>query len=97
MAVLENTLDTFGKPQTKISDPDKSQVSYLVRKCRDGFVFYEIVPSAGSLPKNLQGKWSRQVDAEKAVLNHLKTMTPTPRTQVLKRSEQRAKEKAKEE
>tara|TARA_B110000503_G_C7084765_1_gene386777 strand:+ start:1039 stop:1329 length:291 start_codon:yes stop_codon:yes gene_type:complete len=96
MAVIETTLDEFGKPQTKIFDSDKTQISYLVRKCRDGFVFYEIIPSAGKLISKLEGKWSRAVEAEKAVLHYLKIMKPTPRTRVIENAKARSDRKAKE-
>lgn len=88
MVEVKEGLDEFGKTVITVSDMDKTQASYTIQKTRDGYVFYEVVASVGKIPKVLEGRYSRPVDAEKAVVHYLNTMKQTKRTQIKKRYEE---------
>lgn len=60
-----------GKPRVDIHS-DKYKQTFTVDKTEDGFIFYEVRVSKGSVPAQLQGKFSRMSDAVKAVEHYIK-------------------------
>lgn len=53
---------------------DKTQTVYTIQPTRDGYIFFEINPSVGSLPKSLQSKYSSPKKALKALTSYLSTL-----------------------
>ena len=56
---------------------DKTQTVYTIRPTRDGYIFFEITPSSGPLPKSLQSKYSSSKKALKALTSYLATIQKT--------------------
>lgn len=76
MAVnIEEKTDEFGNPLLLLTDPDKTKVDYSVAKSRDGYAFYEVRISKGTVPKELSSFFTNQKDAEQAVLFYLSKLS----------------------
>jgi len=83
-------------PKVVFSCPDKCKQSLTIKKSNDGFSFVEIAADVGSLPKILEGKYHREVMAEKAILQYFRNMKPTVavrREEVHARVDERKKKK----
>jgi len=83
-------------PKVVFSCPDKCKQSLTIKKSNDGFSFVEIVTDVGPLPKILEGKYHREVVAEKAILQYFRNMKPTVavrREEVHARVDERKKKK----
>lgn len=83
-------------PKIAFSCPEKSKQSLTIQKSNDGFSFVEIVTQSGVLPKVLEGKYHREVMAEKAILQYFRNMKPTDavrREEVHARVDERKKKK----
>lgn len=79
------------KPRTTIRS-DKFKAEFTVRPTFDGFVFYEVGVSAGTLPEKLKGRWTRMKDAVKAVTDYERT---APKTAMKRREDTYEENKAK--
>lgn len=83
-------------PKIVFSCPEKSKQSLTIQKSNDGFSFVEIVTQSGVLPKVLEGKYQREVMAEKAIVQYFRNMKPTVavrREEVHARVDERKKKK----
>ena len=63
---------------TCICKSDKSVVPLTIQKSRDGFIFFEVVMSVGSLPEELKGRFSNMPSAKEAVAQYFRTKKETP-------------------
>lgn len=63
---------------TCICKSDKSVVPLTIQKSRDGFIFFEVVTSVGSLPEELKGRFSNMPSAKEAVAQYFRTKKETP-------------------
>lgn len=74
---------------------DKAKAQWTARKSHDGFAFYVIEVSKGTLPTELSGRFSRSKDAIEAFMIYEARM---PKAESVKREEIReARAKQKEE
>ena len=92
---ITEELDEFGSPIVFIRDPEKVKTTYSVYKGHNGFSFFEIRLSEGRAPKELQGQYTNQKDAEKAVCRYLEKR---PKSAIVRRdenAEERRKKKQK--
>lgn len=69
--------NNFGYPTICFSCPEKTKATLSITKSVDGFSFLEIKISSGVLPNELSGKFTRESEAEKRILNYLRNKKPT--------------------
>lgn len=85
-----------GNPRWEITS-DKFNHVFSVEKSFDGFVFYRVAINGGSLPKELQGMFTRASDAIKAVKAYEDSASPSATVVRDRKADARAKEKADKE
>lgn len=95
--VKEVTPNNFGYPTISYACPSKTKATYSIVKSNDGFAFLEIKTDVGSLPKELQGKYSREANAERAIVMYLRNMKPSPTVRRDENAAERAAKKANKE
>ncbi len=71
--IITQKMDMDGKPLWIITT-DKSKAEYQVKKSEDGFVFYDVGISVGSVPAKLSGKYTTPDKALKDVRDYIRTM-----------------------
>jgi hypothetical protein len=84
-------------PVVNFQDLDKSGATYSVHAVGFDFPFYHVNVSVGVLPKGLYGSWTQLKDAEKSVIEYLRTYKPKADYRAKRRhdlKEQAALEKA---
>lgn len=91
---IEETLDDFGSPIIYIKDLEKNKATYSVYKGRNGFSFFEVGVSVGTVPVGLRGQYTSQKDAERAVVRHLER---TNKSKTVRRDENAADFRKKKE
>lgn len=69
----------LAKPKTVITDPEKFAHEFTVTRSQDGYVFYVVQVSKGSVPKELSGNYSTMDHAVKAVLKYVE-LAPVSKT-----------------
>ena len=84
-------------PVIEFSCPTKSKATLSIQKSNDGFSFLEVATSSGILPNILSGKYSREVEAEKAIRAYFRNLKPTATVRRDEFAAERAKRKAKEQ
>lgn len=85
MVDVKELRDAQGRPAYKVTS-DKTQVTYTILPTQDGYIFYEILPTSGSLPSALVGKYSSGPNAVKALTKYLNGIKKTPTTRVKENS-----------
>lgn len=63
--------ETDGFPRYEIKDPDKSGAVYTVKRLNKDYSFYEVTISQGSVPEELQGKYTKHKELVDRVLKYL--------------------------
>lgn len=61
----------WDKKTASVACPTKSKATYTVATAPGGYIFYEVGISKGSVPKELQGKYSGLEVAVKAISKYL--------------------------
>lgn len=87
------------KPSWTITDKDKTQAEFIVRKSRNGFSFFEVALSNGPTPAGLDGQFTKATHAIEAVTKYLHNMKVTQATKNVethKRIEEKKLAKAEE-
>lgn len=82
---VEEKVDSNGSPEIVVKT-SKNKNTYRIAKSNDGFIFYEIKPDIGQLPKKLQGFYTRMDAAKSALLEYLRT---APVSKTVERDEKR--------
>jgi hypothetical protein len=73
---------------------DKTEKKLVVYLKPDGYGFYSVKYESGAkIPKDLEGRWTRQKEAIQKVLGHLADKPVTPRKRVNDRAKKRQAEK----
>lgn len=63
-----------GHPAFVLTCPEKSKASYTVRRMQGGmYPFFSVSIDRGPIPEALQGQWTKNKDAVKAVQRYLLT------------------------
>lgn len=65
--------NTDGFPRYEISDPERSGAVYTVKRLQRDYPFYEVAISKGTVPLELQGKYTRHRELVDKVLKYLET------------------------
>lgn len=73
---VKEKVDEKGSPMIEVTT-DKTKSTFTVFKGNNGFVFYEIKVSNGSVPKALQGNYTRMEHGLKAVQDYIRGMKVT--------------------
>lgn len=73
---VKETLDEFGKPRFIISSP-KFKADFIVKKTFDGFSFFEIKTTKGSVPAKLSGSYTTFSKALSDVKNYVASKQPS--------------------
>lgn len=95
--IREVVNNNFGYPSIRFSCPEKTKATYSIVKSKDGFMFLEIVVDSGTLPQELEGKFSREIEAEKKIITYLRNRKPTPIVRRDQNAAERAAKKADKE
>lgn len=94
VAKIEEQIATVqGKPPEWTITSDKFNHAFKVVKTYDGFVFFEVRITSGSLPKELTGRYTRAKDAIKAVLTYEENAKPSATVERDRKAEKRKAQK----
>ena len=63
--------NVLGKPKTIVTDPEKFNHEFIVRRTNDGFIFYEVAVTKGSVPSILSGVYSTMTHGVKEVVKYI--------------------------
>lgn len=93
VTVEEQIATVQGKPPSWTISSDKFNHQFKVEKTFDGFVFFKISVTRGTLPKELEGRYTRAKDAIKAVISYEETAKPTATVERDRKAEKRKAQK----
>jgi len=79
--------------QRCVCKSDKFVESIIIRKARDGFVFFEVSFENGSVPNSLRGKYTSMATAKKAVATYVANAKESRASRTKYFNEQREKRK----
>lgn len=85
--------------QRSVCKSDKLVSDIIIQKSEDGFIFFEVKMTKGSVPEELSGRYSSLKTAKKAVVNYLhnkKESKAARRENFAKEREERKKQNASE-
>ncbi len=92
-ATVEEIIPKTNSAPTWIISSDKFNHTFHVKKSYDGFVFFTIEVSKGSLPAHLSGFYTKPQQAIDAVLKYEHEAKPTATVQRDRKAAARAKQK----
>lgn len=92
---VKEKLDENDKPYLLIKS-EKRNTDYIIRKTRDGFVFYEIAVTSGAIPASLQGMYSSIDLAFRALKEYLRSAPESKAVQRDRKYAAKSKSKHKE-
>lgn len=72
MITREEKMDEFGKPIYVLSDKEKRDIEYTVRRRNMGSTLWKITCGSGPIPKALEGCYTNSQDAEDQAVRYLK-------------------------
>jgi len=89
--MVEFTEDTVN--QRCVCKTDKFVESIIIKKARDGFIFFDIAFENGQTPNALKGKYTSMRSAQKAVSNYVANAKESKASRTRYFNEQREKRK----
>jgi hypothetical protein len=89
--MIEFTEDTVN--QRCVCKSDKFVENIIIKKARDGFVFFEVAFENGSVPNDLRGKYTSMRSAMKAVVTYVANAKESRASRTQYFNEQREKRK----
>lgn len=87
---VTSKVDDYGRPIFEVTS-DKFKHKIIVKKANNGFVFFNIGVTKGSVPKQLEGSFTTPEKALKAVEDYVKNVRTS---QIVERDRKTAKREA---